>query len=259
MDFGLNSFYQQNITLSDDKNFNVCWLGFASCDLMSLKMHAENFLHTNELRYLETLHYEKRQFSFLLGRYCAKQLVSRHCQKKITEFEITTGIFRQPIITDIDLEISLSHSEKMSAAIAFPRQLILGLDLEVLQPRYATAIQQELVEPEISLLAHTFVNEPIIMGLTIIWTIKEALSKALKTGLTIPLQFLEVHTIERYDNYCFSTFKNFPQYQTITIWMADLVLSIVFPKATIISIDIADLQKHLLHLRAGQSSLIALD
>ncbi len=67
---------------------------------------------------------------------------------------------------------------------------------------------------------------------------KEALSKVLKTGLTVLLSILEVKNIQICNDNLISTFTNFPQYCSISFNIYDYICSIVYPRNVEIDIDI---------------------
>lgn len=53
-------------------------LCFVEAELSVLQQEANHFLHHQELSFLEEFPSEKRQHSFLLGRYAAKQALTQH-------------------------------------------------------------------------------------------------------------------------------------------------------------------------------------
>jgi 4'-phosphopantetheinyl transferase len=56
-------------------------------------------LHPNERQYFDTLIIERRQFSYLLGRYVAKECIAVYAEKDdLTKVEIKHGVFKQPIV-----------------------------------------------------------------------------------------------------------------------------------------------------------------
>ena len=66
-----------------------------------------------------------------------------------------------------------------------------------------------------------------------LWTVKEALSKTLKCGLTVPFSILEVERIVQHGLHAYTClFKNFAQYQARSWIESQHVLSIVLPKNT---------------------------
>ncbi|VBB05771.1 Hypothetical protein LUCI_0982 [Lucifera butyrica] len=72
-------------------------------------------------------------------------------------------------------------------------------------------------------------------GLTLLWTVKEALAKVLKTGFMTPFEVFEISEIQ-FDNNCvICYYKNFTQYKAIA-WVANqYICSIAQPLSTRIS------------------------
>jgi 4'-phosphopantetheinyl transferase len=79
--------------------------------------------------------------------------------------------------------------------------------------------------------------------LTLTWTIKEALSKVLRTGLMTPFEIFCLQSIQFENNKWVSQFKNFAQYQAISFQLGKFICSIVCPKRSQIQIDIIKLQQ----------------
>lgn len=52
---------------------------------------------------------------------------------------------------------------------------------------------------------------------TLLWNIKESLSKIIKTGLMIDFKILELESIELENGYHVGYFKNFPQYKSVSL------------------------------------------
>lgn len=237
--------YQQSLKLVHEQENISCQFGLAAGNLTELISTAVNFLHPQEIEYLQNLKFERRQFSFLLGRYCSKKTVA--CFNKLedlTHFQVKKGSFQQPFLSGngvTETQISLSHTDTISTSIVFPSSLIMGIDMEYLQPKYETILQNQLQDQELKLIKSQFTLKDPIFGLTFMWTVKEALAKALKTGLTIPLNLLAIDNIESQGQYWLSTFENFSQYHALSFHVLDFIFTIVFPKQYRISLDVGEI------------------
>jgi hypothetical protein len=66
------------------------------------------------------------------------------------------------------------------------------------------------------------------------WTIKEALSKVLKTGMMTPMEIYQVNAIDQvlYNGFCVSTFTYFSQYKALSFPWKNTLCSIILPKET---------------------------
>ena len=65
--------------------------------------------------------------------------------------------------------------------------------------------------------------------ITAFWTMKESVSKAIKTGLSIPFNMLEVTEIYFEQGNLVGKIENFPQYKIITWFTDEISISCAFP------------------------------
>ena len=70
----------------------------------------------------------------------------------------------------------------------------------------------------------------------ILWSVKESISKILKTGFTLELDFFSIDSIVYTKDIYYGTFKNFPQYKFNTFIVGGFVFSFVFPKQSTVEI-----------------------
>ncbi len=227
------------ITLKISENL-VATLFFSKKNLKELANDKANYLHAKEYDYFKLLKNQKRQTSYLLGRYCAKKALSSHTKdKNLSSWEIKNGIFEQPIIKapfmNKQIDISIAHSSVFGLALVFSSSYPMGIDLEIIDPikinpilRYCTADEKKYISTQ---------NDDATL-IFLFWTVKEALSKVLRTGLMTSFKLYEVNKIKKYPNYYKSTFRHFPQYICISWQLGKILFSVVLPK----NIDI-DLSK----------------
>ena len=241
----LNSPYKSTILLQRlDKQITaslcICRLSFDSLMLNNL-----DYLHVKERTYFTSLQYPKRQYSYLLGRFCAKHAISDYLQdKNLLSTLIENGVFNQPIVyhsSPTDVQISISHTDSMGAALAFPNAHPMGIDLEMINKAHTITIKSQLTSMEQQKAALFSENEPMI--LTLLWTVKEALSKAIKCGFMISFDLFEIEEMKDKGNYVESTFKHFQQFRAISFPLAETVCSLVYPTGTHLLFDIEALQK----------------
>jgi 4'-phosphopantetheinyl transferase len=187
----------------------------------------------------ERLHYENcryllRQKQYLLGRYCAKLAIGKQLDlSPLSSFSIDSGIFRQPIIRDIccsGVMVSLSHSEHSAIALAFYDRYVCGVDIETVSIQKADLIRPLLTIREKELLANLEVSEEESMLLA--WCAKESLSKALRTGLSLPFELLEIDSIQIQGIGFDIRYINFIQYSSLSLIHYGHVISITKPKDT---------------------------
>ena len=202
----------------------------------------ENILHENERRYFNNLKSERRRFSYLTGRFVAKLAICEYLHEiDMTQIEITSGIFDQPIVKHLSFDtpsVTISHCSDLSIAIACQQGHIMGIDVEEIDFNKTHVFKSQLTDDEISKSESNFKDTRL--GYNLIWTAKESLSKAIKCGLTVPFSVLEIDKIEHVsDNAYLSNYKNFAQYKCYS-WFTDKhLISITLPRKTETTLNIA--------------------
>lgn len=233
-------FYCQNFQLKLNRISFKASLGIVDASFVSLFDHKDSFLHPHELAYFENLKHQKKQHSYLLGRYAGKQTLQQHFpEQNLNDIFISRGVFHFPIINGLTekMQISLTHSEQVSAALIFPEEHPMGIDLELIDDGQTAAIQSQLTDHEKSLFQNpssTYVTHTAFL----MWTAKEALAKILRTGLMTPFHIYEIQTIKPCKNGFISLFTNFSQYKALTFSNSKAIISIVLPQQSEYHIDI---------------------
>jgi len=210
-------------------------LSSAAISLTDLRKYADAFLHHKELAYFKTLSFEKRQHSYLLGRLLAKQAITQYEKYiSLTDILIDFGVFHYPVASypgRNTLRVSFSHCREWAVALAFPDSHPMGIDIELIDAKKNSVIATQLTDEEINLIT-AFNKSPQEKTFMIFWTAKEALSKILRTGLTVSTDFFAIKKITQINNYCISEFKNFMQYQAYSFQIDLYMVSIVYPQQT---------------------------
>lgn len=209
-----------------------------------LKDKSSLFLHPKEEKYFASLRYPKRQEDYLLGRYCAKNAIVT-CSDNIKPYTIfiENGVFRQPIVycsSHNNIQVSISHTDGIGAAIAFPESHPMAIDIEKICKNRISTIQSQMTSEEQKLFTCLPTTEE--SSITLLWTVKESLSKILRCGFMVPFELLEVKNVVLQDNYIISYFKNFHQYQGLSFQLSGNICSIVYPRNTQLNFDILRLQ-----------------
>lgn len=197
-----------------------------------LESDAANWLSEREQGVLAGFRFAKRRGDWLAGRYCAKAaLVAWRGGGPAKEVEVAAGVFGQPLVRDArrpGARVGVAHAAGWGAAIAFGDDHPLGLDLEAIDPERSEVIRSQMTERELTAAAAWAPDEAT--RLTWLWTAKEALSKALGTGLLTPLAVYEVTGIGQEGGWLTAEFSNFGQYRVRTTFFAGMAFSIVAPK-----------------------------
>lgn len=202
----------------------------AARDFPALEDSAGLFLHPDELRYFSSLTAARRRQSYLLGRYASKKALSPLLgSAHTTTVAILPGSFDQPVVcgTAEPLDVSISHCDGLACAIAFPAGHPMAVDVEQIDPRRAEIMRSQVQPHEFEQVVRRTNSE--MVACTVLWTAKEALSKALRCGMTVPLEVLAIETIEDSVWPLVGTFRNFAQYKFLAWVGRGFVLTAVMP------------------------------
>ncbi len=93
----------------------------------ALAGRASEFLHAEELETFRALKVEKRQVSYLLGRFTAKSALGICAGPGFdpTAAVILSGVFSQPVVhcrAQHPLGVSISHSDSLVCSLAYPEE-----------------------------------------------------------------------------------------------------------------------------------------
>lgn len=215
------------------------------CVLTSVPEHESliQYLHPRERTYCSRLRFKKRITSYVVGRFVAKNAVAALSgQQDLTNILIQHGIFSQPIVVSggQNIQVSITHSEEFGAALAFPEEHPLGIDIEKIKSHTSEVLDNEMTPAERECIRSWPLSRETC--LTLLWTAKEALSKILKTGLTTPFEILEIPKFELYDNYIVSYYRNFKQYKAVSFTIGSYAWSVAHPVKTQLHFDIRRLK-----------------
>ena len=201
-----------------------------ACCVTSLEdfhLQAHEVLSHHELEKYDSFKVESGRIEYLLGWYSAKRAYLNLIDKNVAynEIDIRNGIFEQPyIVGEADFDVSISHSQNIGGAIVFDRAFPMGFDLEVIDEMKVKTIQVSVSDDELEHL-----NGDYESNITAIWCMKEALSKAIRTGLTIPLDLLKISDVKRDGKFLECHFENFSQYKAIAEIFYGYVWALVYP------------------------------
>lgn len=235
-----NKTYMFNVNhKSNSYKVSICIGSFSKpMDINSKDYMNLNFLHKYEKEYLNGIKSQKRLKSFILGRYTAKKAISNHYENiNLESILIKNGIFRQPILEkNINLDVSISHCDDYAVSMAFDRQLIFGIDIEKYDENKREILEKITDSDEVALFDDLNMNST--EKLISIWVAKEALSKCLKTGISVNLKIFKISKVKLNNSNIIGEFLNFPQYKFLTFRYIDYILAMVFPKNLDFQFDI---------------------
>jgi phosphopantetheinyl transferase len=186
--------------------------------------------------YNELINPEKRK-EFLAGRKAIKKALETMGFSDSDDIEVHRGVFGYPLLKGLvkDLpEVSVAHSSGLAAVLVFPAGQQMALDLEIIRVDRVSrikAIRSVLTVDELRRIDDD--QDMAAIPLYTLWSQKEALSKALKCGLTIPFPLLETMDPVYHGDWSEVHFRNFFQYRAITVLPGrNYALSLAMPRKT---------------------------
>lgn len=172
--------------------------------------------------------YPRRRNSYLLGKLAAKIAVAEE-DDDLSAIQIEHGILCQPFIAGSTRKITVTHCDTLGAAAVYDPGLLAGVDMERVDERAAEAIRRITSKEEEALKME--LAPPHF--LTLLWTAKEAMSKVIQTGFTVPTELFEIKECTCSGQTAVSRFRNFPHFKAVSVVRREYVYSIVLPAKSV--------------------------
>jgi len=141
----------------------------------------------------------KTKQNYLLGRYALKLASCAYMNKtKMSMIETDTGVLRYPFIQASDPhipDVSLTHTDTVALALAFPRGHDSGIDIEYVRREKENVYDRIMNEDEHKILEA--IGDEKLRLECMVWTMKEALSKAVHCGFTVPFEILSIKSFDK--------------------------------------------------------------
>jgi 4'-phosphopantetheinyl transferase len=174
-------------------------------DSQLVTLETEGILSPSEFQKFSSFRFPKRRNDWLLGRWTAKSLVHSvpaFQPYRLDQFEVRTTPQGAPYIelpggTTPEHSLSISHSEHSSlCAFTTAPDLRVGADLEKIDARTATFILDYFTPAEQESVAACPAGTRAV-AVTLIWSAKESMLKALGVGLHWDTRRVEVRRAEK--------------------------------------------------------------
>jgi phosphopantetheinyl transferase len=216
----------------------------------SLEAAAPAFCGPCELARLRTLTVPRGRQAFLQGRLAAKTVIramlgrlepsARFDPRRV---EVENGSLGRPIVHGAPgLGVSLSHCQGFAAAVAFPLDLPLGLDLERVRPQNVLALSGRIAPGEMAMAR--FATPPgthAALPPTLVWCLKEALGKLLGCGLTTSPEVLAIASLGPAPNGVVAGYAHAAGYQGLAAVSASMILALAAPGNVTLELDLGAL------------------
>ncbi|WP_158700731.1 4'-phosphopantetheinyl transferase family protein [Bacillus paralicheniformis] len=231
-EYTLPDLIKHHIVFSMEDTSYHAWLCVNYGKSLEVYRNTQIFLHFKEYDYYQTLRYEKRVLSYLAGRYAAKHAVSALLgEESLERIYIKRGLFHYPIVQHeyrSNIQVSISHCEQIGAALAFDEETPMGLDVERVHVDKRVVIAGLMTGDELKMVRSMCLPEEVV--LTMLWTCKEALSKVIRTGLTIAPEMLEISYCSVKESYNHCEYRHFTSFCAASFIVGNYVYSIAYPK-----------------------------
>lgn len=172
----------------------IAWLVQSACDLPALPDAA--WLSLPERERLASFKIAKRRDEWLLGRWTAKRLAQTVLAEAGRQLELVAIVIVpaadgapelcievQPAAFSAQPVLTISHSAGRAFCALGPAGLALGADLERVAPRHPAFVGDYFTPEELALLAAAPLLRDLLV--TVIWSAKESVLKALRLGLRV--------------------------------------------------------------------------
>ncbi|AIL12640.1 hypothetical protein IM40_02445 [Candidatus Paracaedimonas acanthamoebae] len=212
--------------LKEDLEY-ISFFAIVNSPLDQLEKDCWPWLTNEDKKYLNNCSATRKQ-SFLAGRkavYIASKITNENPVR-----QIHYGILGYPFESTHQRQISIAHAQGIGAALLYPYDIKIGIDLESYSEHLESLpIQIIFNKREFELIQSINICKDTI-GKLIVWSCKEALSKALQCGLSISFEALSIESIICLEDSIFEIkFTHFHAFNCYSWISGNLCLSIALP------------------------------
>jgi 4'-phosphopantetheinyl transferase len=159
-------------------------------------VHYSSLLSLDELDRAKRFYFEKDRNHFIVGRGLLRTILGSYFNQEPAQIEFVYGQFGKPAIksgqSDKVLEFNLSHSKDL-AIYAFNWNRRVGIDIEYMIPMAdMDNFAEQFFTPRETALINTLSGAQKEDAFFKTWTCKEAFLKANSSGLTVPINQVEI-------------------------------------------------------------------
>ncbi|MDR2645887.1 MAG: 4'-phosphopantetheinyl transferase superfamily protein [Holosporaceae bacterium] len=148
---------------------------------------------------------EKRKKQYYCGRMVTKKALSFFTNGLIfRDVSVINEASGHPVIQNSYYATSITHTNEIVASLVFKIEFSFGIDIENIRKNAINALRSVITVGD---------HVPDDLNcLTVAWTLKEALSKALKFGFRLPREELELILIPQSANIFSCVYTKHPQF-----------------------------------------------
>ncbi|MDR0632212.1 MAG: 4'-phosphopantetheinyl transferase superfamily protein [Holosporaceae bacterium] len=198
-----------------------CVLAVANTSDFSLE-NLKEWLSDGELEKLDRIGIEKRRKEFCLGRATTKKALSSFVDGLVfRNVNIINEKSGCPVIGNSDYATSISHAGDVVASLVFKGNFSFGLDIENLKRNSIKAVKSVISDGE------SIPDDA--KSLMAAWTLKEALGKALKCGLSLPFEEFELSQFTQDTDRFSCSYAKHPEFKGGAAVYDDYSYAIAYP------------------------------
>ncbi len=226
------------IDLLREKQKFKAGLAILKSELSDLGMH-EISLHPEEKKVFNQYTNSKRKTSYLLGRLSSKMAILKLVGNiEPSNIWIDSGIFQFPVVKSSNVQnvqVSITHCDSIGLSIAFSENHPMGIDLEKIVKERVDVVLSQITAKEMNLLDKIGMNN--VHGYYNIFSVKESLSKIIRTGMMLDFKYFELDSITINQPIFEASFCHFGQYKALGFIQNGYVFSLALPKRSTIPED----------------------
>lgn len=193
---------------------------------------AEKVFSKEEMEQYRSKKNVKRKKEIFWSRKMAKDAICDISDRKeeMQQISIGKGQLGHPIVKgrQRSCQVSITHCPDYAAAVAFPEEIMIGLDMERVEHKAQLGIEEILTDREQKLIPEFLDKELFAL---VMWTAKEALGKFLKLGLTMNLEVLQIADVRPAEGGYRLEFRFFPGLTAYSCVTESIVYTMVYPKS----------------------------
>jgi phosphopantetheinyl transferase len=161
-------------------------------------------LSPDELKKINSIGLEKRKKQYYCGRMTTKMALSFFTGLIFRDVSVINEASGCPVIQNSPYATSITHTNEIVASLVFKREFSFGIDIENVRKSAINVLRSVITVGD---------HVPDDLNcLTVAWTLKEALTKALKCGFRLSLEELELTLLPQSANIFSCTYAKHPEF-----------------------------------------------
>jgi 4'-phosphopantetheinyl transferase len=148
-------------------------------------------LSADEMQRADRFYFPIHRRRYIAARGMLRHILEYYLGIPAAKIAFLYSELKKPYLADTDLQFNVSHSHD-AAVFAFTREFPLGVDIEKIEPTFKESVAERYFSTHEFAQLMRLPKEAQIPGFYRIWSRKEALVKALGSGLHFPLKLFSV-------------------------------------------------------------------